>query len=259
MFLNLENKNNNNNNINNNIVSNNKKYYTFNENNIIIKFNDKSQINEIPLNINYKAEKEYIETLDIINKNLNLTNNIDIGKLFVESEEKDKPFNNIEYLNKEFFISGIYSGYVDKIRTNLSSENNANLNSNESSENNNCDEYVERYIFLSIGKDKIAIIKLHKEDFFLVEVKSNLIKDKIFNCSDILFKEIIYFDQDNNQPKLTGRKKMENSIPLLNLETYNYSSISYGNYNKNKEQMDLYIKYRKHNKKLVDMIIEAIA
>ena len=244
MFLNLESKNNNSN--------NNKSYYKNNsqENNIQIRFNDKSQINEIPLNINYKTDKAYIESNELIKKNLNLTNNIDIGKLFSEIEENDKPFYNSDYLNKEFFISGIYSGYVDKIRSCLSQENNE-LNENEG-------EKLDRYIFLSIGMSKIAIIKLHKEDFFSIDVKSNTIKDKIINCADIIFSEIIYFDDDNNQPKITGKKKMENSIPLLNLKTNNFTSINFGNYLKNKEQMDLYIKYRDNNKKLVDMLSEAI-
>ena len=39
--------------------------------------------------------------------------------------------------------------------------------------------------------------------------------DKIFYFTDVIFNEIIYFDDDNNQPKITGIKKMENSIPLL--------------------------------------------
>ena len=259
MFLNLENKNNASNNSlnNNNEISNsnknNKKYYKrdFQENNIHIRFNDKSQFADIQLNINYKTDKTYIETTELINKNLNLTNNKDIGKLFVESEENDKAFNYEDYIHKEFFISGIYSGYVDKVKSSSNSQN------NELKENNG-DEYVERYIFLSLGMSKIAIIRLHKEDFFYIDVKSNLIKDKIFNCSDVIFNEIIYFDNDNNQPKVTGDKRMKNSIPLLNLVTNNYTSINYGNYNKNKEQLDSYIKFRDNNKKLVEMVSVAM-
>ena len=259
MFLNLENKNNASNNSlnNNNEISNsnknNKKYYKrdFQENNIHIRFNDKSQFTDIQLNINYKTDKTYIETTELINKNLNLTNNKDIGKLFVESEENDKVFNHNDYIHKEFFISGIYSGYVDKVKSSSNSQN------NELKENNG-DEYVERYIFLSLGMSKIAIIRLHKEDFFYIDVKSNLIKDKIFNCSDVIFNEIIYFDNDNNQPKVTGDKRMKNSIPLLNLVTNNYTSINYGNYNKNKEQLDSYIKFRDNNKKLVEMVSVAM-
>ena len=117
------------------------------------------------------------------------------------------------------------------------------------------DEYVNRYIFLTLGESKIAIIKIHKDDFFWIDVKSNSIKDKIFHCKDVLFKEIIYYDEDSNQPKITGQNKMENSIPLLSLETNNYSLINYGNYNKskeNKEEIDLLIKYRNDNKELVE-------
>ena len=51
---------------------------------------------------------------------------------------------------------------------------------------------------------------------------------------------------------------MENSIPLLNLVTNNYTSINYGNYNKNKEQLDSYINFRDKNKKLVEMLEEVI-
>ena len=249
MYLNLENKNNSNNN------KNNKKYYgkDFQENNIQIRFNDKSQINEIPLNINYKSDKVYKDSFEIINKNLNLTNNIDLGKLFIENEENNKSFDNNDYLDKEFSISGIYSGYLDKVNTHFSTENNNDLN-----EGNNEEEHLDRYIFLSIGISKIAIIKLHKEDFFYIDVKSNLLKDKIFYCSDVIFKEILYFDEDCNQPKLTGRKKMENSIPLLNFTTNCYTSINYSNFNKNKEQTDLYVKFRDKNKNLIDKIAEVI-
>ena len=256
MFLNLEN---NKNNPNNNTNMSNKKYYkNFQENNIIIKFSDKSQINEISLNANVKKEKEYIDAIDKINKSLNLTNNIDIGKFFVESEEKKTPFNNIDYQNKEFCITGLYSGYIDKRRTNLSSENNV-LNSNDSNDNYNSEEYVERFILLSIGQEKIAIIKLHREDFFYIDVNSNIIKDKLFNFSDVIFKEILYIDNDNDQPKLTGRKKMENDIPILNLETTNYTTINYNSINnKNKEHLDLLIKHEIENKKLSDTICQII-
>ena len=101
-------------------------------------------------------------------------------------------------------------------------------------------------------------MKLHKEDFFNIDVKSNYIKDKIFNCSDILYKEVLYFDNDNNQPKITGRKKLENSIPLLNLGTNSYSSIILGNYTKNKEQVDDFIKYKESNKAFIEMLPEVI-
>ena len=259
LFLNLENKNSNNNNlnINANEISNsnkiNKKYYKkdYQENNIQIRYYDKSQIIDNPNNLNYKADKAFIQSTELINKSLSLTNNIDIGKLFVETEEFDESFNHKDYLHKEFTISGIYSGYVDKVRSGLNSQN------NEANENNG-DEYVERYIFLSLEESKIAIIKLHKEDFFCIDVKSSTIQGKMFKCSDIIFNEIIYFDDDNNQPKITGKKRMENSIPLLNLKTNNYTSINIGNYNKNKEQLDSYINFRDKNKKLVEMLEEVI-
>ena len=248
MFLNLENKNSSN---------NGKKYYglKFKDNSISIKFNDKSQLNEIPLNINYKTDKVYISTNEIINKNITLTNNIDIGKLFIECEESQKEFNKSQYTNKEFSLTGIYSGYVDKIRSSLSPQNN---NNSEVNEGNLEEEKLERYIFLSIGMEKIAIIKLHKEDFFAIDVKSNMIKDKIFNCTDVIFSEIIYFDNDNSQPKITGNNKMENSIPLLNFKTNCYTSINFGNYNKNKEQVEMFNKFKEKNKKLVDLISEVI-
>ena len=248
MFLNLENKNN---------TNNPKKYYgmKIKDNTILIKFNDKSQLNEIPLNINYKTDKVYITTNELINKNITLTNNIDIGKLFIECEESQKEFNKSQYANKEVSLTGIYSGYVDKIRTSLSPQNN---NNSEANEGNLEDEKLERYIFLSIGFEKIAIIKLHKEDFFAIDVKSNTIKDKIFNCTDVIFSEIIYFDNDNSQPKITGNNKMENSIPLLNFKTNCYTSINFGNYNKNKEQIDMFNKFKEKKKKLVDLISEVI-
>jgi hypothetical protein len=248
MFLNLENKNN---------ANNGKKYYgtNFTENIIQIRFYDKSQFNEIPLNVNYKTDKAYISTNELINKNITLTNNIDLGKLFVECEENDKQFNKLEYRNKEVSLTGIYSGHVDKTRSTLSSENN---NNNEANEANLEDGKIERYIFLSIGMSKIAIIKLHKEDFFSIDVKSNSIKDKIINCTDVIFNEIIYFDNDNSQPKITGVDKMKNSIPLLNFRTNCYTSINFGNYNKNKEQIDMFNKFKEKNKKLVDMISEVI-
>ena len=248
MFLNLENKNN---------ANNGKKYYgtNFTENTIQIRFYDKSQFNEIPLNVNYKTDKAYISTNELINKNITLTNNIDLGKLFVECEENDKQFNKLDYRNKEVSLTGIYSGYVDKTRSTLSSENNNNAEANEA---NLEDGKIERYIFLSIGMSKIAIVKLHKEDFFSIDVKSNSIKDKIFNCTDVIFNEIIYFDNDNSQPKITGVNKMKNSIPLLNFRTNCYTSINFGNYNKNKEQIDMFNKFKEKNKKLVDMISEVI-
>ena len=249
MFLNLENK---------NSANNGKKYYgkKFKENSLLIKFNDKSQLNEIPLNVNYKTDKAYITTNELINKNISLTNNIDIGKVFIECEESQKEFNRSQYANKEVSLTGIYSGYVDKIRSCLSPQN--NNNNSEVNEGNLEEEKLERYIFLSIGIEKIAIIKLHKEDFFAIDVKSNLIKDKIFNCTDIIFSEIIYFDNDNSQPKITGNNKMENSIPLLNFKTNCYTSINFGNYNKNKEQIDMFNKFKEKNKKLVDLISEVI-
>ena len=248
MFLNLENKNN---------ANNGKKYYgtNFTENTIQIRFYDKSQFNEIPLNVNYKTDKAYISTNELINKNITLTNNIDLGKLFVECEENDKQFNKLEYRNKEVSLTGIYSGYVDKTRSTLSSENNNNAEANEA---NLEDGKIERYIFLSIGMSKIAIVKLHKEDFFSIDVKSNSIKDKIINCTDVIFNEIIYFDNDNSQPKITGVDKMKNSIPLLNFRTNCYTSINFWNYNKNKEQIDMFNKFKENNKKLVDMISEVI-
>ena len=261
MFLNLEHKNNNNNiiSLNQNINYNQNHYFNKNpkDNDIHIKFSDKSQINEIQNNVGNKTEKEYIETNQLINKHLNLTNNIDIGKLFIENIDNNKHINNDEYFKKEFFIIGIYNGYIDKVRHNLPTENNKEENKNGNDIGNN-DEYIERYIFLSIGIEKVAILKLHKEDFFNIDVKSNLIKDKIFNCHDILYKEILYFDNDNNQPKITGRQKLENSIPLLSLETNCYTNINYSNYTKNKEQIDNFIKYKENNKNLIDMLGEAI-
>ena len=251
MYLNLE--------ANNNYSNQNKNYNKnrlYNkENDIQIKFTEKSYIDEVILNSNYKSEKEYIDTLDTINKNLNLTNNIDIGKLFVENIDNNKQIDNDEYFNKEFYISGIYSGYIDKIKYNASSE----LENNEKSgSKGNNEEYIERYIFLSIGKQKVAIVKLHREDFFNIDVKSNFIKDKIFNIYDILFKEILNFDNDNNQPKITGRMKFENSIPILNLMTNCHTSIQFGNYTKNKEQIDQFIQYQESNKNLIDMLKKAI-
>ena len=261
MFLNLEHKNNNNNLSNNNYNNNNfnaNHYFNNNpkDNDIKIKFTDKSQINEIQLNLNYKLEKEYNETNDLINKHLNLTNNIDIGKLFIETVENNKQINDDGYFNKEFFISGIYSGYIDKKKKRLSSEMISEENKKNEKAGN--EEYIERYIFLSFGKEKIAILKLHKEDFFDIDVKSNTIKDKIFNCSNIVYKETNYFDNDNNQPKITGKKQFENSIPLLSLETNCYSSIIYGNYNKNKEQIEAFNKFKENNKALVDKLYAAI-
>ena len=253
MYLNLESKNNSSNNNRQSINNKNKgKFYynDFSKKPIQIKFNDKSQINENPLNINYNSDNDFIESMDLINKSLKLTNNIDIGKLFNESEE-NKPFDNENYLNKEFLITGIFSGYLDKKVSRPSSEN------NDQSETNNEKEYLERYIFLSIGISKIAIIKLHKNDFFVIEVNSNSINDKIFNCSDILFTEMVYFDNENNQPKITGKQKMNNSIPLLFLKTNNYSYINYG-FSKDKAQLDLYTQYQDKNKELVEMVKEAI-
>ena len=251
MYLNLE--------ANNNYSNQNKNYNKnrlYNkENDIQIKFTEKSYIDEVILNSNYKSEKEYIDTLDTINKNLNLTNNTDIGKLFVESIDNNKQIDNDEYFNKEFYISGIYSGYIDKIKYNASSE----LENNEKSgSKGNNEEYIERYIFLSIGKQKVAIVKLHREDFFNIDVKSNFIKDKVFNIYDIIFKEILNFDNDNNQPKITGRMKFENSIPILNLMTNCHTSIQFGNYTKNKEQIDQFIQYQESNKNLIDMLKKAI-
>ena len=251
MYLNLE--------VNNNYSNQNKnynKYHFYNkESDIHIKYSDKSKIDEVILNSNYKSEKEYIDTFDTINKNLNLTNNVDIGKLFVESIDNNKPINNDDYFNKEFFISGIYSGHIDKIKYNVSSEL-ENDEKNGSKGNN--EKYVERYIFLSIGLEKVAIVKLHREDFFNIDVKSNTIKDKIFNIYDVLFKEILNFDNENNQPKITGRIKFESSIPILNLMTNHYTSIQFGNYSKNKEQIEQFIQYQEKNKSLIDMLSEAI-
>ena len=254
MFLNLEHMNNANNNNSINININKKAKHFFNnhkESDIIIKFTEKSQINEIQLSINYKSEKEYLNANELINNHLNLTNNLDIGKIFIENIKNNKEINDDNYFNKEYSISGIFSGYIDKIKNYSCSEKNGNELGNE-------EQYIERYIFLSIGEEKVAIIKLHKEDFFNIDVKSNLIKDKIFNCSDILYKEIIYFDNDNNQPKITGRKKLENSIPLLSLETNSYTSISFGNYTKNKEQIEFFLKFNECNKALVDLLEKAI-
>ena len=254
-FLNLENKNSSSNNKNDiqNSNKNKKKFYNnYSDNNIQIRFNDKSQVNENPLKINYKQDEIYIESIELINKNLNLTNNIDIGQVFVECQENNKPFDNDEYYNKEFLISGIYSGFVDKYIPRSSSDN------NEIDEANNEDKHLERYIFLSLGKSKIAFIKLHRADFFSIDVNSNL-NSKIFQCKDVIFKEMIYFDNDNDQPKLTGQQQMKNSIPIIKFETNNYSSINFGFLNKNKEQYNLLEKYRDENKELVDMIIQVIS
>ena len=70
---------------------------------------------------------------------------------------------------------------------------------------------------------------------------------------------MIYFDNDNDQPKLTGQQQMKNSIPIIKFETNNYSSINFGFLNKNKEQYNLLEKYRDENKELVDMIIQVIS
>ena len=251
MYLNLEA----NNNYSKQIMNYNKISFYNKENDIQIRFTDKSHIDEVTLNSNYKSEKEYIGTFETINKNLNLTNNIDIGKLFVESIDNNKQINSDDYLNKEFYISGIYSGHIDKIKYNTSSELENNEKSGSKGKN---EEYIERYIFLTIGKQKVAIVKLHREDFFNIDVKSNILKDKIFNIYDVLFKEILNFDNDNNQPKITGRMKFESSIPILNLMTNRYTSIQNGNYTKNKDQIDQFIQYRESNKNLIDMLKEAI-
>ena len=157
-------------------------------------------------------------------------------------------------IRKEVSLSGIYTGYVDKSPTQHSNENN---NNNETNETNNEEEKIERYIFLSIGNSRIAIVKLHKEDFYDIDFNSIVMGDKIFYFTDVIFNEIIYFDDDNNQPKITGIKKMENSIPLLYFKTNCYTSITLGNY-KNKEQNDMFNKYKEKNKKLVEMISEVI-
>lgn len=244
----------------NNNYSNQNKIYKKNrfynkDTDIQVKFTDKSHLDEIILNTNYKSEKDYIDTFDMINKNLNLTNSIDIGKLFVESIDNNKQIDSNDYYKKEFFISGIYSGYIDKIKYIVPSEL-ENDDKNASKGNN--EEYIERYIFLSIGIQKVVIVKLYREDFFNIDVKSNTIKDKIFNIYDVIFKEILNFDNENNQPKITGRTKFESSIPILNLMTNSYTSIQCGNYSKNKEQIEQFIKYQESNKKLIDMLREAI-
>ena len=254
MFLNLEHINHPNSNSSLNTIINKKTKHFFNyhkDNDILIKFTEKSQINEIQLGINYKSDKEYLNAMELINKQLNLTNNIDIGRIFIENLNNNKEINDDNYFNKEYCISGIFSGFIDKIKYYSSSEKNGNDLGNE-------EQYTERYIFLSIGEEKIAIIKLHKDDFFNIDVKSNKIKDKIITFNDIVYKEIIYFDNDNSQPKITGRKKLENSIPLLNLETNPYTSISFGNNSKNKEQLDLFMKFNEYNKSFVEILAKII-
>jgi hypothetical protein len=246
-YLNLEYKN------HNNLTNPNKKFKDYNENTILIKFNDKSMIDEISQPINYKTEKEYIETIDIINKSLNLSNSIDIGKLFIENSNDDKYMNSDDYMNKEFSLSGIYSGYLDKKKYKSISQN----KSDEKETNEEKEEYIVRYIFLSIGMSRVAIIKLHNEEFFFIDVNSNSIQDKFFTCNDIIFKEILYFDNDDDQPKITGRKKLKKSIPLLVLETNVYSSINFGS-TKGIEQRDLYKNYKKENKKLIEMLSEIL-
>ena len=244
MFLNLESKNN---------ANNNKKYYNKNnqENNIIIRFNDKSQINEIPQNINYKTEKAYTDTMELIQDTLNLTNNIDIGKIFVESEEKNKPLDCSTHINNEYCINGIYCGYAEKHRSGYASDNN-----NEQNEGNNEEEKLDKYIILSLGISKFALIKIHQDDFFPFDLKQSSNNNKMCTCSDIIFNEIVYFDNDNNQPKITGNNRMKNSIPLLVLSTNNYSFLNVGHI-KNKEYFNSYNKYKEKNKKLADMIAEA--
>ena len=85
MFLNLEHINHPNSNSSLNTIINKKTKHFFNyhkDNDILIKFTEKSQINEIQLGINYKSDKEYLNAMELINKQLNLTNNIDIGRIF---------------------------------------------------------------------------------------------------------------------------------------------------------------------------------
>ena len=99
------------------------------------------------------------------------------------------------------------------------------------------------------------MVKIHQEDFFSLDLKYSSTNLKMCACSDIIFNEIVYFDNDNNQPKITGNNRMKNSMPLLVLTTNNYSAINIS-YMKNKES-NSYNKHKDKNKKLADMIAEA--
>ena len=216
---------------------------TKSEANIFIKFSDKSQFEEIKLNQNYKSEKQYIETKDLINKSINLTNNIDIGKLFIE--DFNKLHNDTDnYINKEFYLSGIFSGVHEKtmIATNLENKENGNKNQ----------EYIKRHIFLSIGDSKVAVVRIHKIEFFDFDVKANKINEKVFNCSNIIYKGIMYFNEENNQPKIVGKKTDENCYPVLSLETTCYTVINLVSVGSNDEQMKSFTKYQEANKNIVE-------
>ena len=176
--------------------------------------NDMSIFKEEVMDKKYKSEDIYKVFMSLVISNFNLNKiNYDICDYLKQINFENGTMN----VNDEFIFNGLYSSYLDL------------LVKRESKSKDKVEEINVRYLFF-IGKNSYNILlQIHDINFFnfKVDVKGK----KIYQWKNILFKSLLYYDNNMNQLVSFNyqRLKEENeeylSNVIIHLETFNYSTV----------------------------------
>ena len=176
--------------------------------------NDMSIFKEEIMDKKYKNEDIYKDIMSQVISNFNLNkNNFDICDYLNQIKFE----NGIININDEFIFHGLYSIYLDK------------LVKRETKSKDKIEEFNIRYLFF-VGKNSYNILlQIHDINFF--NFKVNVKGKKIYLWKNILFKSLLYYDNNlneivsfNNQRLKEGNEEyLSNAI--IHLETFNYSTV----------------------------------
>ena len=176
--------------------------------------NDMSIFKEEIMDKKYKNEDIYKDIMSQVISNFNLNkNNFDVCDYLNQIKFE----NGIININDEFIFHGLYSIYLDK------------LVKRETKSKDKIEEFNIRYLFF-VGKNSYNILlQIHDINFF--NFKVNVKGKKIYLWKNILFKSLLYYDNNlneivsfNNQRLKEGNEEyLSNAI--IHLETFNYSTV----------------------------------
>ena len=176
--------------------------------------NDMAIFKEEVMDKKYKSEDIYKEFMNLVISNFNLNKlNYDICDYLNQIKFE----NGIMNMNDEFIFHGLYSFYMDK------------LVNRESKSKDTIEEFNIRYLFF-VGKNSYNILlQIHDINFF--NFKVNVKGKKIYLWKNILFKSLLYYDNNlnqivsvNNQRLKAGNEEYLSNV-IIHLETFNYSTF----------------------------------
>ena len=183
--------------------------------------NDMSIFKEEIMDKNFKSEDIYKEVMSNVINNFKLDKiNFDICDYLTQIKYEYGIIN----INDEFSFNGLYSYYMDKLiqRENKSKDKSEEINV--------------RYLFF-VGLNCFNILlQIHDVNFFNFKINGK--NKRTYLWKNILYKALLYFDEElnqlvsvNNQKFKEGNEQYLSNI-IIHLETFNYStfkSITKGN------------------------------